>query len=102
MTALTNDQKAEDLRALANLYRIQSLLGRIQKNIQLAVTAPNSKTVTVLNPNLYRLAAQYYGDATQWTVIAKANNLVDPYQSGFLTLIIPNDSGVKSNGIYEP
>lgn len=45
--------------------------------------------VETVNPNLFALAAQYYGDASDWTVIAKANNLVDPQPLGNYTLVVP-------------
>lgn len=46
-------------------------------------------TVTVTGGTLFSLAAQYYGDATMWTVIAAANNLSDPWLYGLITLTIP-------------
>ena len=50
-------------------------------------------TITVNSPNLFNLASQYYGDPSLWTVIAKANNLLDPIQMGTLTLQIPTAPG---------
>ena len=48
-------------------------------------------TVVQQNPDLRALAAQYYGDANQWTVIAQANPSVkfSPTPSGVFTLTIP-------------
>lgn len=46
-------------------------------------------TIQAINPNLYLLAAQYYGDATQWQTIASANGLTDPQPIGTYTLTIP-------------
>lgn len=48
--------------------------------------------ITVMNANLFALAAKYYQDATQWIVIAQANGLKDPFVAGQVTLIIPADA----------
>ena len=62
--------------------------------VNLAVNGGTSNTINVINPNLMALAAQYYGDATQWRIIADANNLTDPQPIGlFNNLIIPTLSG---------
>ena len=45
--------------------------------------------VVAINPNLGRLAQQYYGDSSQWRVIAAANNLNDIQPIGEFTLVIP-------------
>lgn len=45
--------------------------------------------ITVMNANLFALAAQYYNDATQWVIIALANGLKDPFVPGQVTLTIP-------------
>lgn len=45
--------------------------------------------VNVTNPNLAVLAAQYYGDCTQWKVIATYNGLADPQPIGNFELLIP-------------
>ena len=45
--------------------------------------------ITVVGGNLYALAAQYLGDATQWIRIAQANGLSDPFLVGQVTLTIP-------------
>jgi hypothetical protein len=51
-----------------------------------------SQQITVLGADLFRLAAQYYGDATQWNRIALANGLTDPLVQGPITLTIPGPS----------
>lgn len=48
-----------------------------------------ASTITVMNANLFALAAQYYNDATKWIIIAQANGLTDPFVSGQVRLIIP-------------
>lgn len=50
-------------------------------------------SVNVTNPNLFSLAAQYYGDATQWQAIANANGLSDPLPIGQHSLTIPSLPG---------
>ncbi|MGC9269000.1 hypothetical protein [Acidiphilium sp.] len=46
-------------------------------------------TVTVVGGNLFAIAAQYLGDATQWIRIAQINNMNDPVLDGVVTLIMP-------------
>lgn len=47
-------------------------------------------TVTVSPGNdLYSLAVRFYGDATAWTLIARANGLTDPIIQTDSTLSIP-------------
>lgn len=45
--------------------------------------------ITLMNANLFALAAKYYNDATQWILIARANGLADPFVAGPITLVIP-------------
>lgn len=59
-----------------------------------AVSSPTLQSVTtiqVTNPNLFTLAAQYYGDATRWQSIASASGIFppDPMPVGSFTLTIP-------------
>ena len=48
-----------------------------------------ARVVLAAGTNLYALAAQHYGDATQWDRIARANGLTDPFLSGVVSLVIP-------------
>ncbi len=48
------------------------------------------QTITVAGGNLFAIAAQYLGDATQWIRIAQQNGLADPMLSGLVTLTIPD------------
>lgn len=57
-------------------------------------------TVTVAGGNLYALAAQYLGDATQWNRIAQVNGLLDPVVTGIVTLQIPSVDDTAGGGIY--
>lgn len=94
--ALTNDVIAEDLLALANLYSLQDILQNILTNLNFILTGSSGSQITISNANLYQLAAKAYNDATQWTTIAQANNLVDPLvQGGAITqvTVINNGSG---------
>lgn len=55
-------------------------------------------TITVTGANLFRLAAQFYGDATQWNRIAAANGLWDFLVPGTMTLVIPAPNPSAGNG----
>jgi hypothetical protein len=52
---------------------------------------PSITTIQAVNPNLYQLAAQYYGDPTLYWVIQDANDLSDPLPdtNGPISLVIP-------------
>lgn len=62
--------------------------------ITTAVANPSTQNVTIIqaiNPNLLRVAAQYYGDHTKWQVIADASGISppDPQPVGQFALVIP-------------
>jgi hypothetical protein len=46
-------------------------------------------TLTVAGGNLFQIASQQLGDATQWLRIAQPNGLTDPILTGVVTLQIP-------------
>ena len=48
------------------------------------------QSITVGGGNLFRIASEQLGDATQWIRIAQLNGLVDPELSGVTTLTIPD------------
>ena len=56
------------------------------------------KTIRVAGGNLFALAAQELGDATQWDRIARLNDLDDPMIEGVVTLVIPPVDGRAGNG----
>jgi hypothetical protein len=56
-------------------------------------------TITVVGGNLFAIAAQQLGDATQWIRIAQANNLSDPQLSGVTTLVLPPVDSTAGGGI---
>lgn len=95
----TLDQQSEKELKRQRLYQIQDLLALMQKNIALINSPTNSRTVHVINGDLFQLAVQYYGNADYWTVIAEANNLSDPRIEGSATLLIPPAPTSNSGGI---
>ena len=56
---------------------------------QTSVPPTPQSVVTVNNPNLMQMAAQYYGDSSLWPKIASANGLVDPMPTGQFSLMVP-------------
>ena len=50
------------------------------------------QTITVPGGNLFQIAAQLLGDATQWNRIAELNGLTDPMIYGLTTLMIPEQN----------
>jgi len=57
-----------------------------------------TRTITVAGGNLFQLAVQYLGDATQWNRIAQLNGLYDPFLYGVVTLVIPVVNPNAGNG----
>jgi hypothetical protein len=57
------------------------------------------RSITVLNGNLFEIAASELGDAMQWIAIARANNLSDPMIVGFATIRLPTASAQYADGI---
>jgi hypothetical protein len=107
-------EQGNDLELLDQLYTLQNILNAyVVKNLLLVGQSEQARVETFVNPNLYRLAVQYYGDVDYWTVIAKANpqtsNLdpgnPDPYDpkiTGIVTLLIPPKPSVDSGGVLNP
>lgn len=56
------------------------------------------KVVTASSGNLFEVAAQELGDATQWTRIAKLNGMTDPFFVGLVVLRIPPVSAKSGTG----
>ena len=50
------------------------------------------QTITVPGGNLFQIAAQMLGDATQWNRIAALNGLTDPMIYGLTNLMIPSQN----------
>lgn len=59
------------------------------------------QTITVNGGNLYQLAAQYLGDASQWIRIAIQNGLSDPFLNvtAPVTLTIPDVDPQATGGV---
>lgn len=57
------------------------------------------RTITVVGGNLFRIAAEQLGDATQWIRIAQLNGLLDPMLVGVVTLLIPDRDPSAGGGI---
>lgn len=60
------------------------------------------KTVTVAGGNLFALALEHLGDATQWNRIAQANGLLDPFLNGTATLKVPAVDKNAGGGVFVP
>lgn len=71
----------------ASLLAITKTLGRVALN--LGQIASSAKVVTIAGTDLYRQAAQTYGDPMGWTSIAQANGLTDPEISAVADVSIP-------------
>lgn len=71
----------------ARLYETEAYLGRINLNLE-AVGVSGAEQLMV-GGNLYALALGAYGDATEWSTIAQANGILDPFLTGVQTLLVP-------------
>jgi hypothetical protein len=106
---LTSDNRAaiyqNSLASLAALAPYQASVDPQQSSIawdaaarvsaiQQIVSAPQPAVATqnTVNPNLVVLAAQYYGDGTQWRKIAAANGMSDPQPIGSYNIVIPHNA----------
>lgn len=96
-----NAESAEFLE-WANLDRMQAILKTMLVTTEQTKGTADAPTITVNNANLYDLAARFYGDAAQWTIIADANSIDDPQIYGTVTLIIPEWDGNDRGGEFEP
>jgi hypothetical protein len=59
---------------------------------------PHAVRQLLLNQSLDRIAAEVYGDASQWRRIAEANAILDPLQLPVGSSIVIPDLGVSSRG----
>lgn len=57
------------------------------------------RTLLVAGGNLFQIAAQQLGDATQWIRIAQLNQLSDPMLTGVVTLTIPDVDLTAGGGV---
>jgi hypothetical protein len=56
-------------------------------------------TLVVVGGDLFRIALQQLGDATQWNRIAALNGLSDPVLQGLVTLILPAVDTTAGGGV---
>ena len=57
------------------------------------------KLVVVTGGNLFRVAAEELGDATQWIRLAQLNKISDPMLNGIVSLLIPPVNPTSGGGI---
>lgn len=57
------------------------------------------QTITVIGGDLFHLAAEYLGDATQAVRIAQKNGIVDFFLTGQTTLVIPDVDPTATGGV---
>jgi len=74
------------------VHQLQSVLGRLQKNLAVAPVAAGVQTVTTGNTSLQKLAVDAYGDASGWMTIALANGRDDPLVTGINQIVIPREN----------
>ena len=55
--------------------------------------------LTTAGGNLFRIAAEQLGDATQWIRIAQLNALADPVLTGLVTVNLPDPDPNATGGI---
>lgn len=58
-------------------------------------------TLTIAGGNLFQIAAQQLGDATQWIRIAQLNGIDDPMLTGVVTILLP-DIDLNAGGGVAP
>ena len=56
-------------------------------------------TLTTAGGNLFRIAAEQLGDATQWIRIAQLNGISDPMLTGLVTLKLPDPDPAAGGGV---
>ncbi|MGH8220880.1 MAG: hypothetical protein ACREUT_20285 [Steroidobacteraceae bacterium] len=85
--AMTFSAQFAAAQQLSSLAQLSGVLGRMNRNLASAGSSDN--TVTAAGTDLFSLSASQYGDATDWTTIAQANGLTDPFVSAGTDLVIP-------------
>lgn len=91
--------QASAVSRVANLYDLQAVTGRMAGNIG-AIGASGAQVVAA-GGDLYRMAADAYGDAAEWTTIAKANGMTDPVIAGVKTILVPPTAS-GADGVLQP
>lgn len=90
--ALQPTINGSDFGAASGAIILSASLSTLSTVLNTSNTSPPVTTITVTNPNLYQLAAQYYGDNTLWPLIAQQNNFQDAFPLGTFTIVIPSTS----------
>lgn len=98
LTGNLTSQVAAMMRS-ADLYDLQSVVGRLSTNIQ--SIGSGGADFVVAGGDLMTIASQTYGDATQWTSIARANGLLDPIIHGVQSLVVPPTPRIDG-GVLQP
>ena len=57
------------------------------------------KSVTVINSNLFQVAADQLGSPLQWVNIAQENGLTDPFLNGTVVIRIPAADPTFADGV---
>jgi len=57
------------------------------------------RNITVVGGNLFQIAAEQLGDATQWIRIAQANTFADPIIVGVMSLAVPDNDPSAGGGV---
>lgn len=79
------------------LAQLNTVVGRLGKN--LGTINAGTKSLTLAGGNLYRVAANEYGDAMGWTTVAAANGITDPVLNGVNSVKIP-PYNVPTGGVF--
>jgi prophage DNA circulation protein len=95
--ALSLQQNIDRMAQLDSLYQMDASLGRIATNV--SADGVSGKLITMAGGDLYHVAAELYGDASAWPVIARANGLSDPVLTGVQTLTVPAKPSSSPDGV---
>lgn len=98
-SALNLTNQITSMQQMPVLRNLTGVLGRMGANLNLVNGSPNASSMTLAGGNLMTIAAKVYGDATQWTRIAQANNMSDPVFAGVATLNIPPMPSQSAGGV---
>lgn len=90
----TTPQQAATSAAQAATFDLGAQLANLVATLTAGSTTSSTlsqrpTTINVTNPNLFQLAAQFYGDVNQWLILSQANGNIPPFNVGNFTLKIP-------------
>ena len=95
-------KQADGMTRIPALYNLSNVLGRVDKNVRTGQTANGVKTVTLSGGNLYQVASDQYGDATQWESLATVNGIDDPQLTGINTIQVPTTPSSQASKASYP